>query len=130
MTLLDTHIWVWWALGNSRLGGRIHWLDQQPTDQVAISVFSLWEIAKLAQLGRLELPYDIHKWIDLALNETLVQVVPLTKPIAIEANNLPGSFHRDPADQLIVATARILHCDLLTADQKILSYPHVNAVAP
>ena len=130
MTLLDTHIWIWWVLGVPRLGGRAAWLDAQPTDALGISVISIWEVAKLVQKGRLILPFDVRTWVDKALDETAVQVLGLSKLAVIDANALPGEFHADPADQLIVATARDLDCELMTEAARILSYQHVKAVAP
>ena len=130
MTLLDTHIWVWWVLGGPRLGGRAAWLDAQPTDALGISVISIWEVAKLVQKGRLILPFDVRTWVAKALDETAVGVIGLSKEIVLDANMLPGDFHSDPADQMIVATARELDCELITEDARILSYQHVKAVAP
>lgn len=63
--------------------------------------------------------------MDTALAYPGIQLVEFTPAIAIESTQLPGEFHRDPADQIIVATARILECPLLTVDDKILKYPHV-----
>jgi len=57
-----------------------------------------------------------------------VRVVELTPEIATESTRLPGEFHKDPADQIIVATARILKCKLVTSDERILKYPHVKTV--
>jgi PIN domain nuclease of toxin-antitoxin system len=54
-----------------------------------------------------------------------VELLELTPRIAVESTQLPGSFHRNPADQIVVATARIWECPLLTADDRILKYPHV-----
>ena len=68
--------------------------------------------------------------MDKALDETAVEVLGISKEIVLDANALPGQFHADPADQLIVATARRLDCELLTVDERILSYQHVKAVAP
>jgi len=130
MTLLDTHIWIWWVLGVPRLGTRAAWLEAQPTDALGRSVISIWEVAKLVQKGRLILPFDVRTWVDKALDETAVQVLALSKVAVIDANALPGEFHADPADQLIVATARDLDCELMTDDARILSYQHVKAVGP
>jgi PIN domain nuclease of toxin-antitoxin system len=116
-------------MGNARLGDRLAWLDRQPPSELSISVFSIWEIAKLQRLGRIQLPFEIDEWTHRALSESLIQVIPIATNIAIDANNLPGEFHRDPADQIIAATARALDCPLLTADAKILNYPHVRTVA-
>jgi PIN domain nuclease of toxin-antitoxin system len=80
---------------------------------LGISVISCWEVAKLVEYSRLILPYPG------------IQLLNLTPRIVIESTQLPGGFHRDPADQIIVATARIYDCELLTVDNKILTYPHV-----
>ena len=72
---------------------------------------------------------DTHKrWLNSAIENSGLRVVELTPEIAMESCNLPGSFHKDPADRIIVATARIRNLTLLTKDGKILEYPHVQAV--
>jgi len=76
----------------------------------------------------LTLPIPLDEWFEQALNYPGVRLLELTPEIVIESTQLPGNFHRDPADQMIVATARIHHCPLLTADEKILNYPHVQAI--
>lgn len=92
---------------------------------LGISVFSCWEVAKLVELNRLTLHCPIDEWMDTAFTYPGIQVLELTPKIAIESTQLPGEFHRDPADQIIVATARIHDCPLLTVDDKILNYSHV-----
>jgi len=76
---------------------------------------------------RLSRPVD--RWLALALRFPGVQLLPLTPEIAVASTQLPGSFHRDPADQIIVATARLHGCPLVTSDSKILDYPHVEIIA-
>ncbi|XXS03098.1 type II toxin-antitoxin system VapC family toxin [Sorangium sp. So ce426] len=83
-------------------------------------------MAKLVERGRLALPCDIDAWLRAALAYPGVLLLPLTPSIAAESTRLPGEFHSDPADQILVATARIHGCPLLTADAKIRAYPHVN----
>jgi PIN domain nuclease of toxin-antitoxin system len=100
--VLDTHIWVWWVQGDVRLGA-----------------------ARAVERGRLTLPCDIDAWLTAALGYPGVQLLPLSPQIAAESTRLPGEFHQDPADQIIVATARVLGCSLLTADAKIRAYTHV-----
>ena len=68
--------------------------------------------------------------MESALARSGITVLPLTPDIAVESVQLPGEFHRDPADRILVATARIHACPLVTADEKILAYPHVRAVSP
>ncbi len=128
MTLLDTHIWLWWCEGNPRLKSRLPWLDAQPRDDLAISIFTIWEIAKLSEIGRISLPDPVLDWVRNNLIGTGVQVIPLSKEIAVEACALPKPFHQDPADQIIVSTARALNCELLTVDGRILLYPHVKTI--
>ncbi len=89
---------------------------------------SCWEIAKLAERGRLGLACSIEEWMEQALAYPGIELLPLTPQIAIESTTLPGNFHRDPADQIIVATARIHDLALLTVDRLILDYPHVRTL--
>lgn len=88
-------------------------------------MISCWEIAKLVEYERLTLPLPILEWFDSALSYPGVHLLDLTPEIAAESAALPGEFHRDPADQIIVATARIHDCPVLTADRKIRDYIHV-----
>uniref|UniRef100_UPI004056C394 type II toxin-antitoxin system VapC family toxin n=1 Tax=Candidatus Electronema sp. TaxID=2698783 RepID=UPI004056C394 len=90
-----------------------------------MSVISCWEVAKLFELKRLNLDMDVSDWINQALSYPGIQLVEMSPSIAVESTRLPGEFHRDPADQLIVATARVHGCPLLTLDRKILTYSHV-----
>jgi PIN domain nuclease of toxin-antitoxin system len=71
------------------------------------------------------LPKPIEEWFDIALSQEGVILISITPTIAIDAANLPGNFHKDPADRLIVATARAYDCPLITADREINAYPHV-----
>ena len=125
MIILDTHIWVWWVQGDSRLSEQQQaWIQQYMPQGLGVSIFSCWEVAKLVEKGRLTLPSAIDEWLQIALSYPGVQQLELTLPIIIESTQLVG-FHSDPVDQIIVATARIQNCPLLTADQKILAYPNV-----
>ncbi len=129
MIVLDTHIWIWWVHGSDRLiSAQLDIIQSNETGVIGISAISIWEIAKLVENERLELPVSLEKWLDQALKYPAIQVIELTPAIAIESTRLPGEFHRDPADQIIVATARIMKCKLITSDEKILNYPHVKTV--
>jgi PIN domain nuclease of toxin-antitoxin system len=116
--LLDTHAWVWWVQGDARLGRHIiRKLDELPADdRPAISDISLWEVATLASLGRIEFPGMLEAWLAIAASPKTVRVLPVTPRIAAEVARLPDSFHRDPADRLIVATSRVHGLRLLTKD--------------
>lgn len=126
MIVLDTHIWVWWVHGDSQLT-----LDQrealethEPTG-LGVSAISCWEVAKLVEYKRLILPCATLEWLKQALSYPGIQLLNLTPQIVVESTELPGEFHKDPADQIIVATARVYEVPLLTSDGKIREYPHV-----
>ncbi len=126
MIILDTHIWIWWIHNDSRLPETIReHIKANEENCLGINVFSCWEVAKLVELKRLTLHCPVDEWMSTALNYPGIQLIELTPEILIESTQLPGKFHRDPADQIIVATARIHDCPLLTLDEKILNYPHV-----
>jgi PIN domain nuclease of toxin-antitoxin system len=71
------------------------------------------------------LPCPVAEWLDQALAYPGIRLLELTPRIIVESTQLPGTFHRDPADQLIVATAHVYTCPLVTVDKKVLVYPHV-----
>jgi PIN domain nuclease of toxin-antitoxin system len=126
MIILDTHIWVWWVHDAPELPILYRTIiEQHETIGIGISIISCWEIAKLVEKGRLRLPYSIDRWFALALGYPGIQLIPLSPEIAIESTRLPPPFHNDPADQIIVATARTYACSLLTVDTKIRNYAHV-----
>ena len=118
---------MWWVHGDSRLSSsHARLIEDNEDDEIGICTISLWEVPKLVELGRLVLPVALGQWYTDALSYPGVAIVELTPNIAIESTGLPGIFHRDPADQIIVATSRVLGCALLTADQRIRDYPHVD----
>ena len=126
MILMDTHIWVWWVHNDDRLTDSVREHIKAHEDEgLGVSVLSCWEVAKLVELKKLTLPCSLDEWMDTALAYPGIQLIELTPEIAIESTQLPGEFHRDPADQIIVATARSYDCPLLTVDEKILNYSHV-----
>jgi PIN domain nuclease of toxin-antitoxin system len=129
MILLDTHIWIWWVDENPQLSQRHTQLIQDNEQEgLGISAISCWEVAKLIERGRLQLACSIEEWMEQAVAYPGLHVLPLTPQIAIESTKLLEPFHRDPADQIIVATARIHDLSLLTMDRLILDYPHVRTL--
>ena len=129
MIILDTHVWVWWTTDTGRLTeAQRRAIADNGTGQIGISSFSCWEIAKLVLGNRFQLPVGISEWFETSFKYPGVVLLDMTPEIAIESNRLPGDFHRDPADQIIVATARIHRCPLVSSDEKIRSYPHVSTV--
>ena len=126
MIVLDTHIWVWWVHGDPVLSEATRELiDSSEQIGIAVSAISCWEVAKLVECGRLILPCPVLDWLQQALAYPGVRLIELSPRICVESTQLPGEFHRDPADQVIVATARVLDAALVTVDGKILKYPHV-----
>lgn len=129
MIVLDTHIWVWWVHGDSSLAASTRTLlDSSEHAGIGVCAISCWEVAKLVERGRLTLPCPVIHWIEQALAYPGVRLLELSPRISAESTQLPGTFHRDPADQIIVATARVLDVPLVTADGKILAYPHVKLI--
>jgi len=97
MILLDTHIWVWWVHGDEKLSpDQLEVIQSNEEGIIGISAISLWEVAKLVENGRLELPVSLEKWFAQALNYPGVRVIDLTPEIATESTRLPGEFHKDP----------------------------------
>ncbi len=126
MILLDTHSWVWWVSQQPQLSPfQLQTIQTEHANGLGVSVISCWEVAKLVELGRLEFSLPISDWLNQALAYPGIQLLDLTIPIVVESTQLPGEFHRDPADQIIVATARVYDIPLLTADKLILNYSHV-----
>lgn len=130
MIVLDTHIWVWWVHGDKRLTEtQIETITANETNVIGVSAISCWEVAKLVEYGRLVLPLPPKEWLEQALSYPGIRLLELTPEIAVESTQLPGEFHRDPADQIIVATARLHNCPLVTSDGNLLNYSHVKTIA-
>ncbi len=125
--LLDTHAWIWWHARPDRLSKRACSLLRSPGEgsRFLLSAISPWELAKLVEKGRLTLSCSGEVWLRAALDMPGLALVPLSPEIAWQSMNLPPPFHDDPADQIIVATARATNAAIITKDHLIRSYPHV-----
>jgi len=119
--LLDTHIWIWWLLGSDRLSGaERHDLDRLAVSgDVHLSAMSLWEAQMLHSKGRLTLDRPLAAWLHQAAAADVVVVLPLDVEVVLALDLLPQSFHGDPADRLIVATALTHGLPLATHDSAI-----------
>ena len=131
--LLDTHALVWLMSGNDRLGRQARQQIQHAAQEgtLYLSAISPWEIAMLVSKGRLVLEQDVGIWIQIALAQPGLRLEPLSPEIAVASTRLPGNLHADPADRIIVATARQLGATLITADNQLLEYAkygHIKAV--
>ena len=129
MILMDTHVWVWWVQDDPAMPQQMReQLERNESGGLGVSVISCLEVARLVAYGRLVLPRPVEEWIDKALHYPYVQLVELSPAIAIDSTQLPGVFHKDPCDRIIVATARRLDILLATADGLIRNYPHVKVI--
>jgi PIN domain nuclease of toxin-antitoxin system len=120
--LLDTHVLLHWLAGTRKLS-RAHARvirNANPESPLGISDITLWEIATLFRLGRIQLDLPLRDWLERAAAPPLVRRFGISPAIAAEVAALPDEFPRDPADRIIVSTARTLGATLLTRDQPII----------
>lgn len=131
MVVLDTHILVWWCDDDERLSvkakGRIN-AALESEEEILLSSITAWEVSMLVSKNRLTLTMDVDTWLQTVNEIDNVRFVPVDNKVAIESTRLPDEFHKDPADRMIVALARTLSAPLITADEKILNYPHVKTI--
>jgi len=129
-TLLDTHAWLWWVTEDRRLSARARAAigKSQQEEALGLSLISLWELAKKTEKHQLELDRPLDEWLDVATAMQGLHLAELTRPILVESCRLPPSFPGDPADQLIVATARHHGATLVTKDRRIRGYAHVRTL--
>ena len=123
--LLDTHVWIWTQEQPERLGARTKRLLTGVEHENAVSPISTLEISRLVAVGDVRLSMPLLEWIAQSMAALAAQTVPVSHEIAIEAYALPGTFHRDPADRLLIAAARRTGLILVSADDRILAYPHL-----
>lgn len=130
MIILDTQAWLWWTHDLSRLSPKVIQLikNAEQSDGIRVSVISVWEIALKNINGKLILPLQINEWVHQACSYPNLTIELLSVHDAIESTQLPGDFHKDPADRIIVAMTRRHNATLITSDKLILSYPHVDTI--
>lgn len=120
--LLDTHVLIWWLTDSARLSPAQQQVvaSSSAASPLLVSDISLWEVAMLHNLGRVRLSLPLRDWLEAAVAPPLVRRHGISPAIAAELAALPDSFHRDPADRILVATARVLGATLLTQDRRII----------
>jgi len=128
--LLDTHALVWWVDGSKKLGR-----DQSRAIERAasagslfVSEISFWEIAMLVELRKLTFREPIDEWLERAAAAPAVQRIGITPMIAREVASLSTTLRWDPADRIIVATARVLGATLVTSDSRVVSSKLVSTI--
>ena len=129
-TLLDTHAWIWWVTEDPRLSRPARRAIERALarDDLWLSLISVWEVAKKTEKGQLVLDRPLDAWLDLATSRPNLHLAELTRPILTESCRLPPPFHGDPADQIIVATARDRDAVIVTKDRLIRDYEQVRSM--
>ena len=122
--LLDTHILLWWYLDSPEIPKK-HLVQLNEAEgkgePLGLSIISLWEIAKLVSSGKIQVSFSVDHWFQQLEDDPIVRILPLSSSIILESVRLGEKFHKDPADQLIVATARFYGCRLMTVDERIVN---------
>lgn len=121
--LLDTGVWVRAVNQPHTIPPAVLRVLQAAHELFGLAAISLWEVGKKVQVGKLPLPKELPLWFTDALAPN-VQILPLSDDVVVEAMRLPEFPNRDPADELIVATARVHRLTLLTTDSKLRGYAH------
>lgn len=130
MILLDTHAWLWWCADPAKLSRPAKQKIRQGEADGGVRILSLscWELAMLVAKGRVGLTMDVQEWIDRTLETMDIQLMEITPKSAVLATRLAGVPPADPVDRLLIATALVHQCPIVTKDRHIRRYPHVQAV--
>jgi PIN domain nuclease of toxin-antitoxin system len=123
--LLDTHVWIWVMEGRTDEvpSAVLEAVERAQADgRVWVSAISVWEVGMLEAKGRLTLSRGIREWVRRALGVPGVRLAELSPEVALDSSSLPGSVHGDPADRILIATARNLGATLVTRDRHIVGY--------
>ena len=126
MIVVDTHAWVWWASGSSKISATARRAIDEAA-AVGVCAISVWEIAMLCEHGRLQLDRPVLTWVRQSLTLPRVVLLELTPERAVAAAAASG-LHGDPADRMIMATARSLHAPIATKDRAMRSFDGVRTV--
>lgn len=128
--MLDTHALVWWVTGDAELSANARAAIKKELSggEIIVSSISAWEIAMLVAREKLVLTVDVDAWLAAVAEIEVVRFVPVNNEIAVKSVSLPGDFHKDPADRMIVATARVLAVPLVTKDEKLRAYLQVKTI--
>lgn len=121
MILLDTHVWIWWLTASPSLKRteRDALDTAAEAGELGLSAISMWKAQMLYAKRRLELPLPFADWLLRATDAQMLSILPLDSDVIIALDRLPASFHGDPADRLIVSTARVHDLPLATHDTAI-----------
>ena len=128
--MLDTHTWIWWHMNPQKLSQKVKRIvgNTNRYDEILLSAISPWEFSKLLEKKKIGISCDPEDWINSALDMPKFRLVHLSPVLAYRSTVLPQPFHSDPADQIIVATAREENATILTKDTRILTYKNVRSL--
>jgi PIN domain nuclease of toxin-antitoxin system len=124
--VLDTHAWLWWVADPAKLGGRGA-AALAATPRIGVPATCCLEVAAAVARGRVVLDRDVSEWLESALSLPRTVLLPLTPRVAVQATTL-GDFHGDPADRIIVATAILEACPIVTKDRRIRRHKGVTSI--
>jgi PIN domain nuclease of toxin-antitoxin system len=125
--LLDTHVWIWASIDDRTSLSTRAARSLKEAKRKWVSAISCWELAKLVEKKRIAFSIPVLTWITRSLSEMDISIADLSPEIAVESTQLK-EFHNDPADQIIVATSRVLGISLLTSDRRILDFSVVETI--
>jgi PIN domain nuclease of toxin-antitoxin system len=125
--VLDTATWIWRASAPDQLTANARRAIDE-AEHALVSAISVWEVAMLVAKRRIRLDRFVEQWVDVALTLPAIQLAPLSPAVAVRSTKLPGPFHPDPADRIIAATALEHGAAIVTPDERIRSYPHVQSI--
>ncbi len=130
MILLDTHIWLWLLHNPNKLSKTAQAVIQseETHNGLLVSAISVWKVAVKSSIGKLDLPFPITQWYQLAKSHSGIVIESLSPLDTIASTQLQGDFHKDPADRILVAIAKRYDISLVTCDTKILNYPYVKSI--
>lgn len=130
MILLDTHAWVWFISNPEKLSKKAEKSIKKATkeNEILISSISAWEVALLVSKKRLELTMDVSDWISSSEKLPFIRFIPIDNGIAVRSVYLPKPLHNDPADRIIISTSMKYGAPIITMDEKILNFPHVQSI--
>ncbi|MCK5508160.1 MAG: type II toxin-antitoxin system VapC family toxin [Desulfobacterales bacterium] len=130
MIVLDTHTWIWFVSNPELLSNKAKKSINKAIKEKAILISSIsaWEVALLVLKKRLVLTVDVSDWIMKSEALPFIKFIPVSNSIAVKSVNQLEPIHSDPADRIIIATAISEGAPLITKDEKILAYPHVQTI--
>ena len=130
MIVLDTHALIWWATSDAALSKKAKTAIERERagGEIIVSAISAWEIAMLVKRETIAFSMDVENWLATVQQIPGVRFAPVDVDVSLKSVQLPGEFHKDPADRLIVATARKFAAPLVTKDLKIRAYAHVKTI--